>query len=467
MDFTAHRRVKKTIISDSLNDLYPHDLTMYVEPPGNVISLSEFEDIALERLQLFRILEQAALKGHKLYSDDWKACIKEDLTKAGLKKYSRQLSGACTNSDLDYQARRADHISHFILRLAYCRSEDLRRWFLSRELEWFRLRFIAQSRDSIKNFLQNNNFLYTPISEDEKSSLREELTSSTAGLSIFETTEFYKIPFTEVCSLVRNRKVFLKQGLAYIPASELVVCVLSRFRASLSEGLNVYNRRLPLFDDDRINPLLSNLHNLHTGNNYYTARDDHESLDPANIDAYSKRHFPLCMRHMHEVLRADHHLKHQCRLSYGLFLKGIGLLYEDAMRFWREEFTKKMDSNQFEKNHAYNIKHSYGKVGRMLNYSPYSCIKIIMSNVGPGEHHGCPFKHWDPPVIKQKMLEYGISNENANEIKELVTNGHYQVACGKYFEFSRGKAPTNGINHPNQYFEESMNIEKEASESKK
>lgn len=117
------------------------------------------------------------------------------------------------------------------------------------------------------------------------------------------------------------------------------------------------------------------------------------------------------MRHIHETLRATHHLKHNCRLQYGLFLKGIGLTLDDALEFWREEFTKLMDHNKFEKSYSYNIKHSYGKAGGMVNYSPYSCIKIIMDSVGAGDHHGCPFKHWDAHLVKQKLMDYGVSQE--------------------------------------------------------
>lgn len=52
------------------------------------------------------------------------------------------------------------------------------------------------------------------------------------------------------------------------------------------------------------------------------------------------------MRQIHVRLRQDHHLRHGARMQYGLFLKGIGLSLEDALAFWRAEFTKKMDSDK-------------------------------------------------------------------------------------------------------------------------
>lgn len=81
------------------------------------------------------------------------------------------------------------------------------------------------------------------------------------------------------------------------------------------------------------------------------------------------------------------------------------------MKFWREEFTRKIDESQFDKQYSYNVKHAYGKVGRMQSYSAYSCMKIITDTVGPGEHHGCPFKHWDPVLLKKKMSDYGAPSE--------------------------------------------------------
>ncbi len=51
----------------------------------------------------------------------------------------------------------------------------------------------------------------------------------------------------------------------------------------------------------------------------------------------------MCMRAIHNRLRADHHLKFFARQQYGLFLKGAGLSLEDNVAFFRQEFTKKMD----------------------------------------------------------------------------------------------------------------------------
>ena len=59
-----------------------------------------------------------------------------------------------------------------------------------------------------------------------------------------------------------------------------------------------------------------------------------------------------------QVLATTHHIKYKSRLHYGLFLKGIGLTLEDALKFFRGEFTKKADTDidKFEKEYAYGIR---------------------------------------------------------------------------------------------------------------
>lgn len=179
------------------------------------------------------------------------------------------------------------------------------------------------------------------------------------------------------------------------------------------------NSKLPHLDDDRIENLLSHIHTAYIGKNY----DVDESKNPImidNLDKYSRKHFPMCMRHIHEVFKIEHHLKHQCRLQYGLFLKGIGVTFEDAMLFFKTEFTKIMDQDKFDRNYSYNIRHQYGKAGRMTSYSPFGCIKIISENVGPGQQHGCPFKHWDANALMKKLTDYGISFEGIFNVGERI-----------------------------------------------
>ena len=43
---------------------------------------------------------------------------------------------------------------------------------------------------------------------------------------------------------------------------------------------------------------------------------------------------PMCMKTLQSGLKRDHKLRHEGRMQYGLFLKGIGLSMEDALLFY-------------------------------------------------------------------------------------------------------------------------------------
>ena len=73
---------------------------------------------------------------------------------------------------------------------------------------------------------------------------------------------------------------------------------------------------------------------------------------------------------------------------------------------------------QFDKQYLYNIRHMYGKEGKRADYTPYSCMKIIMTSVGPGEHHGCPFRHSDATPLRAKLAAANIPAEG-NRRKNL------------------------------------------------
>merc|ERR1719381_184989 len=105
---------------------------MYDRPPVCDVSLQEFEDMAVERLKVLRVIEKHNMGGSTKFSTEWMEKIKADLEKQNLEGYLDLANLLGSNQKMKhYENRRADHISHFILRLAYCRSDELRKWFVT------------------------------------------------------------------------------------------------------------------------------------------------------------------------------------------------------------------------------------------------------------------------------------------------------------------------------------------------
>lgn len=298
---------------------------------------------------------------------------------------------------------------------------------------------------------------------EEKKALQDKLVNSSytvSGITV-EDQDFYKVPFQDALDLVRTRKVYLKAGYVYIPHQDIVTIVLNDFRTRLSKALALTARSLPaVHSDERLQPLLNHLSHAYVGQDY-SIQKNVGKISLEQIDSFSGKSFPLCMRQLHQALRENHHLRHGGRMQYGLFLKGIGLSLEQALQFWRSEFIRgKVDADKFDKAYAYSIRHMFGKEGKRTDYTPYSCMKVILSNPpSQGDHHGCPFRHSDPELLKQKLQFYKVSPSGISQILELVKGMHYQLACQKYFELTHNiEDITFSLNHPNQYFVESQKV---------
>eukprot|EP00041_Stephanoeca_diplocostata_P015417 m.294251 g.294251 ORF g.294251 m.294251 type:complete len:527 (+) comp20029_c0_seq1:107-1687(+) len=435
---------------------YKSRLSLYNLPPLDEVSLEEFELFAVDRLRVLKCIETAKIRFPKR-GEEFNRSLRNTL------KENLNLSTSAT-PDEAYDERRKDHISHFILRLAYCKSEDLRRWFLTHECELFRYRFDLEDGHSVNAFLKDNGMSYVPMDGMKKESMVQKLAA--VGYQNNEdkvrSTDYFEVRFEEACELVRTRRVYVEKGFAYVPKHDILSIIVGAFRANLSAALTTTSKALPnLEEDSRLLPMLSNLSKQYLGNDYSNgAGSKAEAVSAAAVPQLAEESFPMCMRHSHTHLMENHHLKHGARMQYGLFLKGIGLSLEEALLFWRREFSKSMSMDKFEKNHAYNIRHNYGKEGKRTDYTPYSCMKIIMSNPpSTGDAHGCPFRHFDNDSLKLRMMQFKVPTKGINEVMKYVQNQHYQLACVKYFEVTHNVEHSDlQLQHPNQYFQKSREI---------
>ncbi|KAJ2295855.1 hypothetical protein IWW55_005301 [Coemansia sp. RSA 2706] len=83
-----------------------------------------------------------------------------------------------------------------------------------------------------------------------------------------------------------------------------------------------------------------------------------------------------------------------------------------------------------------------------------------MSNPpGPGDHHGCPFRHAAPDRLRAALLHDKVADADAREIAELAAAGHYQVACTRHLEaklqrlHAPADAPPAPVTSPNQFYD--------------
>ncbi len=289
-------------------------------------------------------------------------------TKAHMKPIIDKYLPLTTSGSTNLQAeRQKDHYSHFILRLAFASTEDLRRRFSRVETMLFRLRFQNDDLSDRQAFVQSLDLDWETVSDDERRQFAEELRAAGGGYpKRIEEESYFKVDWEKVPELVESRRVFLRAGKAYVPSKEQLSMVVAEFTTRLEKALEMTSRALPRLDeDDRLTPILA-----HLSQNFTTPDANYSSSTTAlpgsdisarNIDTLSSS-FPLCMQNLHRSLRRDAHLKHYGRLQYTLFLKGIGLNLEECLVFWRSSFSKITD-DVFNKEYRYNVRHAYGDVG--------------------------------------------------------------------------------------------------------
>jgi DNA primase large subunit len=230
---TALHHSKKQFAAPAHKDVeYKHRLNFYTTPPTADITLEQFEQWAIDRLRVLAELE---------------ACSFRNKTPAETAAHMKPLLdkylplSASTSGGAGLQAeRQKDHYSHFILRLAFASTEDLRRRFSRAESMLFRIRFQADDARERSAFVESLSLDWETVGEEEKRELWEELRASGGGYpKRIEEESYFKVDWINVPELVESRRVFVKAGKAYVPGREQLSMVMAEFTQLLDKALEV------------------------------------------------------------------------------------------------------------------------------------------------------------------------------------------------------------------------------------
>jgi DNA primase large subunit len=220
------------------------------------------------------VFEKQNLSGKTKLGTYWTDAIMKDLRESKPRSLSQfyelaermDLEGQRIPKNIYKKNREADHVSHFILRLAYCRNEELRRWFVNHETDLFRFRYGLMKDncpEELFYFMIESGLSYERVDDLLKKNLMADLLASLGygwNSQKIERETFYKVPWTNQLNLVMGRRVFIINDMAYIPSSEIPSLVVGIFRIRLSHNLVLTQRVLPVLKEDtRLYSLLQNL----------------------------------------------------------------------------------------------------------------------------------------------------------------------------------------------------------------
>ena len=374
-------------------------LTLYQRAPDGEMTLDQFEGAALDRLCVLDMLDRRwGMKDGKLYVDN----------------LIRQRMPLLSEED----ARR-DSLSHWVLHLAFCRPKD-RFFFVKNEVALFEYRLKELDPTAAREFIKTNGMTFGSVSEEQYERIKKDVAVLYSEGSVTPLAhELFRVRWTEALAIIKRRDCLLDRGYAVIHRAQVIPIIVSRFRAFLAQELDGIWSHLPeiMQGFPSLAPLLESLRRRDV--TPAPSLSLVSGVSAADLDSLAATRFPACMQNYHKALRKEHHLQYDGRLRYGLFLKHIGLSLDEALRFWRWEFTHKMTERQFEASHAYNIRHLYGKEGKAAQYKAFGCAQLVKEGV-------CPYSVFS-----------SVSRQACG--RELVQ--HYPQIKGEV-----------EISHPNQYF---------------
>ncbi|KAE9093179.1 hypothetical protein PF010_g17582 [Phytophthora fragariae] len=378
----------------------PLSLSFYRRAPQQRVAIDDFEDLGHKRIKL---LSQVTAR--------WSTQSVVDPP--------TQEFGNDTN---------ADQLSHYALRLAFCRVSSGWDWLVTAESRLFAARLGSAPPYTAVALLASEGIKYELLNPDN---------------SKIDVTQqgIYRVPFMEAPALVKHRDGIIRDGYCLVPLRRMGSVVVYHFRRCLKEQMRDLQCAIPAQAQEleRLAPILNGFvveaRSLAGSASSITKNAGRPKLTVTEIDRAAEKHFPLCMKQLHRKLRENQHLKYEGRVQYRMFLKGAGFSVHECIQFFRKEFVKAIPAAKFDKEYTYHIRHSYGLEGSRKDYAPLDCEQIIGGGApSHGQYHGCPFKHWGRPALQDELRRQGLSLQTTLEITQQASAGHCQSACRAFFD---------------------------------
>ncbi|XP_076756088.1 uncharacterized protein LOC143426479 [Xylocopa sonorina] len=410
----------------------------YIKAPTGQISLHVLEKCTLARLEYLQLLYDS--KTHEF------------------------------NGNFEYLLENSiyDKIGHFTLRLLASVSQDLYNYWIVRETLFFQTRLNCISPRHLYRLFKG---ILRQLRLTEGKKLIDETLIDISNFCLqtivfkhlvsknhAEECELFKtrVRYELVPNLIKERELDLYAGYAIVYCSKWKKVLVSLFCTYMTkEVIRMKTKAQNIVSQD------SRLDYLYHKINSMIFRTNHAQrcLTVENINTEANN-FPLCMRHLHTVLRSTHRLSHYARLYYSLFLKDAGMQLEDAINYWKEEYSKPHacssiclhDWQSNEKKFMYSIRHLYGLEGSRRNYKSPTCESMCKSISGSMYEGGCPFKNFDINILKNLLCK-SLSDNEVTKILKMISPQYPQIACAEFFRLvNHSKKDNIVIYSPLQYY---------------
>ncbi|XP_034939347.1 DNA primase large subunit-like isoform X2 [Chelonus insularis] len=448
-----------------LHIFYPMDLQFYenVPPP---ITAEQLLKITIERIYVLKIISSVERGVGFKNREEKNIAIMERLKKIGSDRYARLISstGCRMYSEETLEDRVIDHTSFVALSLALITDTQLYEVFQRLEKQLFKIRVSNLDEKAIYKLLNLYN-KFPQVNNNEKQELQHQLINFIDNPKDLQGTQFFKVPISLLLGVINFHEVYFDKGIAYIPFDQIRAVFEGLFRENLEQQVYSVNMErlnycFEIFEQSKkFSEILKEIGDKFIEVQQYSAIG--EKIVASDVDELAVSSFPPCMRVIHEVLRSQHHLKHESRLQYTLFLKGAGLPVDEAIKLFSEEFLKKISEKRFNREYKYYIEHAYGFRGNKTDYHPLDCCEIQKNPTAFGDCNGCLFLSKSTTDIEDldvKLSQWKISDNHRREIIERTKKGNCSSACAYYFKITNNCSLNKPVKHPNEFFFDSRHV---------